>query len=285
MEAPWDIPPSWQTLAAADLSGTILVVGAPSSGKSTFVRWLVEDLCRTRRRIGWLDGDVGQTTLGVPGTMNLAVVDAPLAGLPQVNATFFVGSTSPRGHMLPTVVGLQRLQQAAVAEAATVVVVDTTGLIAEQDGGGSLKLWKVELLRPALMVAIQRENELVHILTPLIRERYLDVRILKPSDAARCRSPQQREQRRRELYRRYFESAAPVLVCYSDLAVYGIDIADRGSLLALQNEAGFSLGLGIALGIEGEKLQVLTPLTDISRVTSLRFGSLKLNPSTFEEMH
>jgi polynucleotide 5'-hydroxyl-kinase GRC3/NOL9 len=285
MEASWDIPPSWQRVAAADLSGTILIVGAPNSGKSTFVRWLVQDLCRIRRRVGWLDADVGQTTLGVPGTMNLALVDDPSAGLPPANATFFVGSTSPRGHMLPMLVGLHRLQQVALAEAAKVVVVDTTGMIAEQDGGGSLKLWKVELLRPVLIVAIQRENELVHILTPLKRERYVDVRVLKPSGAVRFRSLQEREQRRRELYGRYFGSAAPVVVGYSDLAVYGIDSAARGSLLALQNAAGFSLGLGIALGIEGDRLQVLTPLTDTSRVVSLRFGSLRLNPRTFEEIH
>jgi polynucleotide 5'-kinase involved in rRNA processing len=163
-------------------------------------------------------------------------------------------------------------------------VVDTTGMVSEEGGGSSLKLWKVELLRPAMIVAIQRENELVHILTPLKCERHLDVRILKPSDAARRRSPEQREQRRRERYRRYFESAARVMVCYSDLAVYTADRADRGSLLSLQDEAGFSLALGIALGIEGDKLQVLTPLTDISRVASLRFGSLKLNPRTFKEM-
>lgn len=49
--------------------------GRTDSGKSTFVRWLGGELCRCRVRVGWLDADIGQSTLGLPATMNLAPSD------------------------------------------------------------------------------------------------------------------------------------------------------------------------------------------------------------------
>jgi polynucleotide 5'-hydroxyl-kinase GRC3/NOL9 len=105
-----DVPPAWERLDLAHLAGTIVVIGATDSGKTTFVRWLVAQLGRHHECVGWLDADVGQSTLGLPTTMNLAVVSQPLAEVPAPDACFFVDNTSPRGHMLPAVVGAHKLQ-------------------------------------------------------------------------------------------------------------------------------------------------------------------------------
>ena len=112
------IPPAWQRLDLASLQGTIMVLGGTDTGKSTFARYLFLELCRLGRRVAYLDGDVGQSTLGLPATMIAAL--CPPGGRPAFppagpRAVFFVGAVSPRGHMLPVVVGAHKLQAFRVA--------------------------------------------------------------------------------------------------------------------------------------------------------------------------
>lgn len=267
------------------MTGTVIVIGQADSGKSTFVRWLVDQLCRQQRRVGWLDADVGQSTLGVPTTMNLAVLDEPLGErLPRSQATFFVGATSPRGHMLPVIVGTHKLQRQARRMGAEVIVVDTTGLVAQEAGGGALKHWKIALLAPKTIIAIQRYGELAHILTPLVREPRLEVHILPVANAVNRKPIEMRIDRRRQRFRRYFASATQLSIDYTRLPVYGLEQAGPHRLVALQDARGFVIALGIILGMSAREFALLTPARDADRVASLRIGSLRLNPATGEEL-
>ena len=49
--------------------------------------------------------------------------------LARADAIYFVGSTSPKGHMLPMVIGAMKLVEQARAAGADLIVVDTTGFI------------------------------------------------------------------------------------------------------------------------------------------------------------
>jgi polynucleotide 5'-kinase involved in rRNA processing len=60
-----EIPAPWRLLEAERIAGTVLLVGASDTDKSTLVGWLVERLCPSHARVGWLDGDPGQSTLGL----------------------------------------------------------------------------------------------------------------------------------------------------------------------------------------------------------------------------
>jgi len=279
------IPPQWYTLKTDKISGTVMVVGSSDSGKSTFVQWLVGRLSRHHRRIGWIDGDIGQTTLGIPTTMNLALIDEPPEQLPRPQFTFFVGSNSPRAHMLPTLVGLQRLRDKGVSQGATVVVIDTTGFVSERFGGRHLKHWKIELLQPSNIIALQKEGELDHIIGPLKRYSRHNLHILPVAEAVRSRPPERRASRRRTLFRRYFQSVTKQTVQYSTLPVCGLEHADRLSLTALQDGEGFCLALGVVVTITEDIMEIMTPLSDLSRVKSLRLGSLRVDPATGVEVY
>lgn len=275
--------PEWEQLNPAEMAGTIVVIGQTDSGKSTFTRWLVNRLCQHHERVGWIDADVGQSTLGLPTTMNLAVVSEPLVKPPPPNATFFVGDVSPRGHMLPMVVGVKKLQERARQLETNTLVVDTTGLVTQEAGGGALKQWKIALLEPAIVVAIQRHGELVHILTPLIRNPTLKVHILPVAKAVARRPVEDRVKRRQEQFRRYFADAAPLKISYSRLPVYGLEQVGRHRLVALQDRSGFTLALGVIMEISAREMVILTPARDAARTVSLRTGSLLLNPDTGAE--
>jgi len=279
------ISPQWDSLKMDKFSGTVMVIGSSDSGKSTFVQWLVERLSRHHGRIGWIDGDIGQSILGVPTTMNLAVMDEPPVQLPRPQFTFFIGSNSPRDHMLPTLVGLKRLHDKGVSQGANVVVVDTTGFVTEQSGGGHLKHWKIELLQPNNIIALQKEGELDHIIGPLKRYSPHKLHILPVAEAVQTRPLERRASRRRYLFRHYFQSATKQTVPYSTLPVYGIRYSDRFSLMAFQGVEGFCLALGVVVNFTQDIMEILTPLSDLSKVKSIRFGSLRIDPVTGVEIY
>ena len=52
-----DILPEWESIDPLQLRGTLLVVGAPDVGKSTFARYLYQRLQESNRRAAYLDGD------------------------------------------------------------------------------------------------------------------------------------------------------------------------------------------------------------------------------------
>ena len=278
------VPAAWTALEPERLAGEVMVIGATDSGKSTLVRWLAERLLERHRRVGWLDGDIGQSSLGVPSTMSLALLDGAPEGLPRSRKSFFVGAVSPRGHMLPLLVGAQRLRQQATAAGATVLLVDTTGLVAAEAGGGALKEWKIELLQPQTVIAVQAERELEHLLAPLRRDGRMTLHVLEPIAAVRRRSPEERAARRARLFRDYFAGGAAVRMTFRGRPVYGLEKAVPGQLLSLNDAEGFSVSLGIILGRRGEELEILTPAADLRQVAGVRIGDLRLDPGTGNEI-
>jgi polynucleotide 5'-hydroxyl-kinase GRC3/NOL9 len=277
------VPPQWEDIARQLPTGPVMVIGAVNSGKSTFVRWLTGELRRRGEVAGWLDADTGQSTLGLPATMNLARVrkgDFP----PIPEAVFFTGSISPRGHMLPALVGVQLLKERAEALGVDALVVDTSGLVEREGGGGALKEWKIALLRPAVVVALQREGELEHILGPLRREKRLTLHVLPVAETVRPRSREERAERRRRQFADHFSKASEVRVSLGGLPVYGLEKAGKGRLLSFQDEGGFSLGLGVVAGVGRGIFEVVTPLGPDVQPAGLRVGELRLDPETGEEI-
>jgi len=274
------IPSQWAHLDVSSLHGTLMVIGAADSGKSTLARYLFQELCRAGRHAAYLDGDMGQSTLGLPTTMTVALSSGP--GDERFSpvgsrATYFVGSTTPRGHMLPVVVGAYRLQQKALALGAEVVVVDTTGLVEPAEGGRALKQWKIELLAPSVVIGLQRGQELEPILWPLRHEARLQVMEWRISPHVVERSREARIARRRAQLADYFRRARPCVVSLRHTSVYDLDRLTASALVALQDAEGFTLELGVVEKVDRlEKTMIVRkPLPGLDGVTSLRFGAVR----------
>jgi polynucleotide 5'-hydroxyl-kinase GRC3/NOL9 len=253
-----------------------MVVGASDTGKSTFARYLYRQLAGQGLRAAYLDADVGQSTLGLPTTMTVALAAEPGDDRfpPRgARATYFVGATTPKGNMLPTVVGAHRLQQKALALGARVIVVDTTGLVESSQGGKALKQWKIELLAPTTVIGLQRQRELESILWPLRRDGRVQSVELPVSPHVLVRSRQARFTRRRERLARYFEGARSRRVSLRETAVYDLGRLARGRLLAFQDAQGYCLGLGVVEEADRQAGTALvrTPLVG-REAASLRFG-------------
>jgi polynucleotide 5'-hydroxyl-kinase GRC3/NOL9 len=269
------------------MEGTILVVGATDTGKSTFARYLYQRLTAHHDRLAFVDGDMGQATLGPPTMMTLALSSSHDDSFPPTGCRFraFVGDISPCGHMLPTVVGARKLVDKARHEGATAIVFDTTGLIAPSQGGGALKRALVELLEPQIVVALQRGSELEHLLVPLRRRHRTRVIDRRVAGAVQRRDVANRQKHRAEQFRCAFETARSLKIDWLDLAVIPSPSFSQHRLVALEDADSFVLALGIVTGLERSRhtVELKTPLSSLDQVDALHLGDLAVDPVTFRD--
>ena len=282
-----DIPAAWNQIDLTRLKGTLLVVGAPDVGKSTFSHYLFQSVQASAARVAYLDGDPGQGSLGPPTTMTLSLGAIGNDDSPTSSQVFrvFVGAVSPTGHMLQVLVGAGRLVQAAYEAGAQVVIYDTTGLIDPVQGGAHLKQSKIDLLRPSALFAIQLREELEYLLRPLRLSSRTHVIEMRPSPAVQWRDPPARRAYRAERFARYFADAHSISLNWAQKAVFPAPDFSLNRLVALEDGEGFTLGLGIVSKFERKSGQVtlLTPLKPLHNIDAIHVGDVEVDPQTFED--
>jgi polynucleotide 5'-hydroxyl-kinase GRC3/NOL9 len=289
---PLDVPASWRQIEPEALHGNLLVIGAPDVGKSTFARYLYHRLLFAGVQAAYIDGDPGQNQLGPPSTMTLVIPKAPVVPPPEQTdfpqgkmCLSFIGSTSPVGHMLPMMTGAALLERTARQAGVHSLVFDSDGLVEPAAGGLALKLALIDLLRPTVVFAIQREGELETLLTPLRRTRRTKLVELSPSLAVQSRSRSARQEHRAAQFAAYFKSARPLILNWSTIAILPYPRFSLHRLAALEDSGGFTLALGIVQGIDRQARQVtiLAPLSSAQDVDTLRLGDLSLDAGTFRD--
>jgi polynucleotide 5'-hydroxyl-kinase GRC3/NOL9 len=282
-----EILPAWEELEFTRLSGIVMVVGASDVGKSTFARYLFRRLCGSSVGVAYLDGDPGQSSLGPPTTMTVALARQGEETFPPRGPVWrgFVGSVSPAGHMLPVLIVAARLTGAARKAGTQVIIYDTTGLVDPSRGGIALKLAKIDLLRPSVLVAIQRDRELEPLLAPLRRSRRVQIMEFPCSRAARFRERDERQANRSERFAGYFNNASSLSIYWAQFAVFPAPRFYLHRLVSLEDESGHALALGIVTEIDrlSRRVGLLTPLASLSGVDAIRLGDLVVDPETFRD--
>jgi len=279
-----DRPKVWYQLADEVLQkgSTALLLGAPDTGKTTLCHFLVEEALKRGLRTAYIDADVGQSVIGPPTTLGMALLEGPqeeLSGL-EADRLYFIGATSPARHLLPVVVGLRKLLDEAWCRGAEFAIVDTTGLVSGEVGL-ILKFYKVEALRPKHLIALEGGSEVEHILRPLWGREDLKVHVLLPSPKVVRRDQRRRQDYRMEKFRSYFKEASLKEVDLRERTLIspalplhqgGDDL--KGRLIGLIDGDGFAVGLGIIEDLHGERVSIWTPLEELQGVRFLQVGSL-----------
>ena len=221
-----DWPEEWEAAASeiAARPGTTLILGASDTGKSTLARLLIRRWCKLGLTVALVDGDVGQSMLGPPTTIGMARFSSseedPERTPPE--RLRFVGNISPHGHILDIVVGLRRLVDRAL-EANANPVVDTTGMVFGRLAR-QLKSQEIEVLSPTYLLAIQRSDEIEHLLAPhRTRETPITYRLPVP-EGVRNKSRERRRAFRTRKFRAYFEQARPIEFRMEDIAFQGLPL-------------------------------------------------------------
>lgn len=283
-------PGVFEEIAASP--GCVFMLGAPDTGKSIMAHFLCAQSMQKGLSTAYIDGDLGQSVCSPPTTLGMILLTEPPRTLETLGWDFlyFIGATSPANHLLPTAVGVQRLMLKALEAGAQMVVVDTSGLVAGELGF-ELKFYKIELLTPRHIVAIQKLSEVEHILKPLEGRKGMKVHRLAPSQEVRVRSPEVRRAYRQGKFEAYFSGSSLRHISLDEVRLISsglphLSVKDRGerlqgTVIGLNDEEYFTRGLGIWSGFDQQsnEVSITTPVADFSGVRYLHLGHLTIDIS------
>ena len=263
---------------------TIVLVGGLDTGKSTLSRSLLSAAVAAGRPAAYLDADVGQKTVGPPATIALkrvlAAADLEPDRFAEADALSFVGSTTPEGHLVPVLAGVATLHRKAIQDGADFVVVDTSGLVSGVYGQ-ILKYHKVELLRPDLVVGLQRGEELLPLLGVIQRFFATEVVPLGVHPGVVPTTVDQRAENRETAMRRYFSGELHRFRVKPTVFMPALPpMFDSASLhrilVGLSDGAGSYTGLGYLEHAPDEAvLRLISPVA--AGPKALRLGSVRLD--------
>lgn len=265
--------------------GVVVLLGGADTGKTTLAFALVKDALALDIPSALVDADLGQSSIGPPTTIGLSL---PQKGDnledPRIDGLYFVGDTSPFGHLLQSIVGTKRLTEKALAAGAQLVVIDTSGLITG-GMGQALKYHEVQVAECDHVVALQRSTELEYILRSLSQyEKPFLYKLSVPIEAKRI-PPEVRTRIRRKRFQNYFQGAQVLSLRVDHLSVYPpiVDLVRRRDFLnlavALKDEKNETKGIGIIIGqkLRDSRVEILSPVSPDVKIRGLEIGFLRLS--------
>lgn len=278
--------PGWEELLQrlVETKGTAIFLGRSDSGKSTLVRYLLGEVAAKGNAVALVDADVGQSFLGLPGTVSRRTFHArPAHQALRWEELSFLGAVSPV-RIMSLLAAETGLFVARTRQEAAITLVDTTGLV---DGplGRALKLAKIRAVAPQLVVAVAAGDELDPILGALPEE--IVVR-LAPSPMVKRRSPQVRFRYRHARLAAYFQGAGEKLLANRRLVYihHGAPVhplfspPEVGSVIGLNHSTG-TRALGVITEADEDSLVVKTPLASIRGIDRVVLGDFSFHESSY----
>jgi len=265
---------------------TLFLLGGVDVGKTYTATALANRFYEHGLKVAVVDADVGQSDIGPPCCIGLGILERKIQMISEVplHSLYFVGNTSPNGCMRECVNGAAAAAKKAKKVKADIIIVDSTGWIEGEDAE-RFKLSEIKAIDPSIVIAIEREDELGHILQHLNKE----VIKLRMSSETKSRTREERRALREEAYNRYFRAAEDRVFELSILA----GLPEEGTIVGLfyricegdgegEDEYVEIQGLGILREIdyEREKAVVFTPVDtdtgDGATIRGIKPGGLKL---------
>ncbi len=221
----------------------VVVIGAIDTGKTTFCTLAARSFFLAGFKTGVVDADLGQSDIGLPGMIGLGFVESPIDALSQVACKhcYCVGSLSPVGHLLPTIVGAKLMWERAFSSGCQRVIVDTDGLV---DGptGWSLKYHLLHVLQPDWVVLLERNGELSWLRNILERSQSCRLVQIPVPPQVRSRGRGERRRLREDKFKALLSQWHPIAVDLSEVRLMNV-------------------ALGLGRPVTPEELNALIPVT------------------------
>lgn len=263
--------------------GTIALLGGIDTGKTSFGLSVAEAARAQGLAVGYIDADVGQSTIGPPTCVGLKfcrdLESVTRDTVAKADELGFVGSTSPEGQLLPLVTGTARLVNHAREAGCEIVIVDTSGLISGAYAQ-VLKYYKLELIRPDVVVGLERGEELEPVLGIVRRFFPVEITALRVESAVVERSVEERLAYREARFASYFRP--PLSRWRIRTTVFmpslppEIDLARLdGLVVGLEDGKGTCTGIGmLEYDREEAVLRMVSPVSESAK--GLRLGSIRI---------
>ncbi len=264
--------------------GVVFLLGGIDTGKSTFSLELARRAVANGIDVALVDADIGQSTVGPPTTVGLKYLrsgeEVGSETVGEADALGFVGSLSPKGHLLGLVTNTGKLVTRARAAGTPLVIVDTTGFVSGIYAQG-LKYYKMDLVGPDHVVAFERGGEL----EPLVgmAQRFTSAQVIEVAVAPEVisRSAEERVSLREKRFAAYFAEGSsrwrvkPTV--FMPTLPPGFDLALLDHLVVgMEDGSGSCVGIGVLEYDAGEDfLRMVSPVSE--GVRGLRLGSIRID--------
>jgi polynucleotide 5'-hydroxyl-kinase GRC3/NOL9 len=275
--------PEWQTVLETLLlkRGTGIIIGVTDSGKSMFARFLIKELLVQNLSICLVDSDIGQSAIGLPGTISMKYFRHP-GDLENFifEKMSFIGVVNP-AKSIPSVIESTKRISHICSENAEVTLIDTCGLVSGE-AGMLLKTGKIRAIQPDHVFALQRSDELEHILDFFDT---MNIFRIMTSRAVKTRTIAHRTAYRKNKFWEYF-SRAPLneFLLYSGEAQYfyhnkPVSLKEfplqEGSLIGLNHDED-TMALGIIEEQTDMSIIFRAPLTAIRHINKVILSDLTM---------
>ena len=277
-----DIEAAYERLLANP--GVVMLLGGIDTGKTSFGLELLRRAAAAGIPGALVDADIGQSAVGPPTTVGLKFTTGmehiDLAAIQHADSLGFVGSLSPRGHLLPLTIGTAKLVQRARESGSRLVVVDTTGFVSGIYGQ-ILKFYKLELVAPDVVVAFERGGELEPIVGIAQRFTPADVLEVEVPPTVVVRTAEERMTFREQRFAAYFAGGTsrwrvrPTVFMPSLPPEFDLLRLD-GLVVGMEDGKGNCVGIGVLEYDAGEDiLRMVSPVSE--GVKGLRLGSVRID--------
>ena len=262
----------------------VYMLGSTDVGKTHTVREIANMCYDWGLRVAIIDADVGQSDIGPPCCIGMGMLHERIMNLCDVEPwrLYFAGNTSPSGCTNECLRGIAAAVHDAKALNPDIILVDSTGWI-EGEEARNFKLHEITLVKPSLIIAIERDDELEPILRlllfysdnhndkdncpilPVILRLHADERVV-------CRTREERRQMRAYSYRRYFRTAKYRAFPSILISEHNYQF-EPGRLVGLFDARKTCLGLGILMGVNASRVVIFTPVT--GEVSEIKLARVK----------
>ena len=264
-------------------TGIYLILGAADTGKTTLTAALAKHAAKSQP-IGIIDADIGQSHIGPPTTVGWALVDNYQFDFSQLTTggISFVGDVTPTGHLLQLTSAIVQCAR-QLSEAARLTIIDTPGFIY---GPAAAALWWAvqRILKPKLILAVQRGDELNHILAGL-QSLDLQLELISSPPQIPIKSPQDRRNYRQSQFSKYFRDSCLYNINLSNIAVQPPRNLSSESLIcrlvALRDKEGTDIAIGVITDwLDNRDIVVVkAPKIDIRQIRCLVIGDITIDIS------
>ncbi len=224
------IPDDWDKVVDYVVNNKInslLVFGEVDTGKTFFSTYLTNRFLENKLKVSVLDCDTGQSDIGLPGSLGLAVFKEQVLFMSDTkpDALAFLGSHSPSEHFLHYASGFVKMVNYGLKNS-DIVIIDTPGWV-QTDGGRALRKTEIELLQGLgtnyCIILLQRERELEHLVKGLKKSQIIRLTVSKKASLT---SVDERKKLREFMYTKYFKNAHTVEYDFENI------FTDRGYFLS-----------------------------------------------------
>lgn len=252
----------------------ILFIGGSDTGKTTLVKNIASFLFEKGEKVFICDCDIGQSHVGPPTTIGYAEVKEKIEDFYlEPEKFYFVGSVTPSFSIIEFITGIVKINYYLNNKKGKILI-DTTGYIKDRIAI-SLKIHKIEIIKPDFIILLEKENELeeIEFFLNSIDIKYKKIKVENLS----IKSMDERVNYRKILFLKYFNNLKKLNLDLKDISVKILVFKNidnfqeilkmdlKGYICSLKNEFLEDFSLGIISKNVGDKIEILVPNENLYR--------------------